>query len=382
MDVNRHVRCIVLVLIVGLLAGCTAPATVLAPPPSTPAWHSAVMSTSAPPSPSPFIPSPSPSPVETDTGGLSDEEASTLRSLEQVDDYPLYTMRYEGAYDGRAPGEGGGGEQQGVRPSAWACTLLAALGNANNPLYGRNFDWEFSPALLLWTNPPDGYASVSMVDMAYLGFAGEQAAGLVGRPLDELTGLLDAPQLPFDGMNEHGLVIGMAAVPSGQMVPDPAREMIGSLGVIRQMLDHARDVDEALAVMQRYNVDMEGGPPLHYLIADAAGRAVLVEFYQGQMQTIWTDEPWHAATNFLLSAVDGPAEGNCWRYDTINRRLAEAEGRLSTAQAMELLSDVSQGITQWSIVYGMRSGVVEVALGRAYDRPHAFWLDGQFDPGE
>jgi Flp pilus assembly protein TadD len=31
--------------------------------------------------------------------------------------------------------------------------------------YGRNFDWDFSPALLLFTNPPDGYASVSRGDL-------------------------------------------------------------------------------------------------------------------------------------------------------------------------------------------------------------------------
>ena len=37
--------------------------------------------------------------------------------------------------------------------------------------YGRNFDWEFSPALLLFTDPPDGYASVSMVDLTFLGIS-------------------------------------------------------------------------------------------------------------------------------------------------------------------------------------------------------------------
>ncbi|GAG47607.1 unnamed protein product, partial [marine sediment metagenome] len=37
--------------------------------------------------------------VETRADGLSDEEVATLSSLEQVDDYPLYTMHYYGAYD-------------------------------------------------------------------------------------------------------------------------------------------------------------------------------------------------------------------------------------------------------------------------------------------
>ena len=33
--------------------------------------------------------------------GMPNEEVATLRSLEQVDDHPLYTMRHYGAYEQR-----------------------------------------------------------------------------------------------------------------------------------------------------------------------------------------------------------------------------------------------------------------------------------------
>jgi len=52
-----------------------------------------------------------------------------------------------------------------------------------------------------------------MVDIAYLGFEGSKAGALTNLPLVERRALLDAPSLPFDGMNERGLAIGMAAVP-------------------------------------------------------------------------------------------------------------------------------------------------------------------------
>ncbi|MDY7075429.1 MAG: C45 family peptidase [Chloroflexota bacterium] len=323
------------------------------------------------------------------TGGPSEEsvlseaegEAATLGSLEQVDDYPLYTMRYYGDYSrSRVSIEGTGGEwAQIFHPSikpAWACSLFAALGDADNMLYGRNFDWEYSPALLLFTDPPDGYASVSMVDIAYLGFAGDRVAALLDMPLDERRPLLDAPFLPFDGMNENGLVVGMAAVPPGQMRPDPDKETIGSLVVIREMLDHASDVDEAVAILQSYNVDMGGGPPLHYLIADRSGRSVLVEFYEGEMVIIFNETAWHLATNFLRASAGESAEGQCQRYDKISQRLAEAEGRIITQDGMDLLAEVSQeGSTQWSIVYGMSTGDVNVAMGREYDDVHTLHLD-------
>jgi len=259
--------------------------------------------------------------------------------------------------------------------SPWACSLFTALGDADNMLYGRNFDWEYSPAVLLFTDSPDGYASVSMVDIAYLGFGGTRASTLTDLPLVERRGLLDAPFMPFDGMNEHGLVVGMAAVPPGQMRPDPDKETIGSLMVIRKMLDHASNVDEAVAILQSYNIDMQGGPPIHYLIAAPSGRSVLVEFYQGEMAVIPNETPWHPATNFLRASAGESAEGRCWRYDRISQRLAEAEGRITAQDAMDLLAQVSQAGTQWSILYGISTGDVNVTMGRQYDALHTFHLD-------
>jgi len=241
--------------------------------------------------------------------------------------------------------------------------------------YGRGFDWEYSPAILLFTDPPDGYASVSMVDFAYLGFTSPaQARGLPDLPLARRVSLLNAPFMPFDGMNEQGLAVGMAAVPASQMPRDPRKETIGSLQVIREMLDHAANVDEAVALMQRYNVDVEGGPALHYLIADSTGRAVLVEFYQGEMVVIPNEEPWHLATNFLRTAVGDNPQSQCPRYAHIYERLAAAQGRITPQEAMEILKGVAQPSTQWSIVYGMSRGEVEVVMGKKYEEVHELRL--------
>ncbi len=314
---NFSLYLIVLTLIISLLSGCSILPS--SPPTTVPMDESHPDALSEEP-------------------GLSknEREAATLGSLEQVDDYPLYTMRYYGAYSQRdSSAEAFRWPVSTASPPTWACSLFASLGDADDKLYGRNFDWEYSPALLLFTDPPDGYASVSMVDIAYLGFGGDKASTLLELPLDERRSLLETPFLPFDGMNEHGLAVGMAAVPPGQMRPDPDKETIGSLGVIREMLDHARDVDEAVAILSSYNVDMGDGPPIHYLIADLSGRAALVEFYQGEMVVIPNETNWRLTTNFLRASAGasavGPAlsetEVECRRYDRINRRLAEAQGQ-------------------------------------------------------
>lgn len=303
-------------------------------------------------------------------GNLSPDAISTLRSLEKVDDYPFYVIRYTGDYSYPQVGS--------ILPvnTNFSCSLFAALGDTGDMVYGRNFDWEFSPSLLLFTDPSDGYASVSMVDLTFIGISPAEATKLVDLPITERTGLLAAPSLPFDGMNEYGLTVAMAAVPDeyvGDTSHDPSRPSIGSIGIIRQTLDHARNVVEALAIFGQYNVDFAGGPPVHYLLADPSGKAVLVEFYEGELVQLPNLVPWHLATNHLRCIAEG--DGGCWRYRTISDRLTAANGQLDPQSAMQLLSDVKQTSTQWSLVYNMTNGDIKAVIAKHYDNAYSFHLD-------
>jgi hypothetical protein len=338
----------------------------------------------------------SPTPVLTSTLSpadqtLSADEKATLSSLKLVDDYPLYSMRYVGTYASSASStltdeDFSQPESIDLRvPEAcqqsWGCALFAALGDEEERVYGRNFDWRFSPALLLFTDPPDGYASVSMVDIAYLGFEGDRSKNLLDLSLSERKALMGAPALPFDGMNEQGVAVGMAAVPAGDMQPDPGKRTIDELAVIREILDHAATVDEAVEILAGYNIDM-GNVPLHYLVASATGEAALVEFYQGEMQVFRNQEPWQLATNFLVASTDGKPQDQCPRYDRLSQELQEAGGHLTAQEALSLLADVSQdhpqegSDTQWSIVYDLTGGDINIIMGRKYaEGAHLLHLD-------
>ena len=297
----------------------------------------------------------------------------TLNSVEQIDGYPLYTMHTYGNMERNIAVIDAMGRffesaafelpaaPAGDQP-AWACSLFAALADPDAALYGRNFDWQFSPAVLLFNHPPDGYDSVSMVDIAYLGFGHDDASAM---SLVARAPLIAAPGMPFDGMNEHGLAIGMAAVAGTRMPRDPDLPTVGSLGIMREVLDHARTVDEAVAIFGRYNIDMVGGPPIHYLIADAVGGSVLIEFYDGAMVVQPGAGQWNMATNFIRASTDKP-DSMCWRYHAISARLSESEGRITPAAALELLEAVSQDSTQWSVVYDMAAREVHVVMGRDY----------------
>ena len=166
----------------------------------------------------------------------------------KVDIYPLYVVHINGGYgfsEYLATGETAltGGF---YRPG---CTVFTASGGGET-LMGRNFDFPSNPALLLYTDPPDGYASVSMVDLGYFGYS------LDSLPQeDDLGSLLTAPYLPFDGMNEKGLAVGMAAIPEALAPVSEGKTTIGEIQAIRMLLDYAEDVDEALTLLKEYNVE-------------------------------------------------------------------------------------------------------------------------------
>ncbi|MGW8251929.1 MAG: linear amide C-N hydrolase, partial [Anaerolineales bacterium] len=254
---------------------------------------------------------------------------------------------------------------------AWACTGFAALGKEGQRLMGRNFDWLLHPALLLYTDAPDGYASVSMVDLYYLGIEKQVTP-------DQRHLLLRAPYLPFDGMNERGLAVGMMAVPEADSGFDPDRVTISDLNLIRLVLDYAGSVDEAAELMGQYNVDFGGGPPIHYFLADSSGSSAVIEFVSGEMRVLPNQLDWQVSTNFLISEEHPEgANSSCWRYNQSYSTLEGAAGSLSAPAAMDLLERVSQEGeygTRWSVVYGLDSGEITLAMGGEYGKVFKFNL--------
>ncbi len=296
-----------------------------------------------------------------------------MASLERVDDYPLFVMRYHGDYFFDWFSEHGidwplfKKIYEAVNPDA--CTSFAGFGDVNNAVFGRNFDWVHRSSLLLFTDPSDGYASVSMVDLYYFGLEGMQDI-----PWSKRFNLLGTPYAIMDGMNEWGVAVGQNAVPKRELPYDPNRPTLISNQLMRAVLDHARDVNDAVALIQQYNPFF---PVVycHLHIADVSGDSAVVEYVDGRAVIIRNDEPWQISTNFLLSeTVPVPATLNYWRYNKISEHLGKTEGHISQDEAMSLLQGASQDGTVWSVVYNLSTGTIQVAMGRDYEQVHTFGL--------
>jgi hypothetical protein len=297
------------------------------------------------------------------------EGGGGVASVQQVDDHPLYTAHYDGlSYcDEQSQTQVGG--------APFACTLFAAFGNGDRALAGRNFDWSRDPALLLYAHPPDGYASVSLVDVRYMGVSSDStlAPTQIAQRLDR------AAALPIDGMNEYGLFVGIAAVPGSEAPNDPAKPTIGSLCATRMMLSHARNTAEAVELLKKYNIDFGGEPQVHYLLADASGHSAVVEYIDGALSVLPNQKPWQAATNFYLTASTAADQQACWRYQDVSALLSSTNGAISPQQGMGLLQQTAQYgsdyETIWSALYDLRTGDVRIAMSRDYTNTHTFKLD-------
>lgn len=300
---------------------------------------------------------------------------SVLETLQKVDDYPLYVMEYEADYKFNEYLQTGNWPELSISiPESqaagdWGCTCFSAMGDPNTRIMGRNFDWNDCIPLVLYTIPSNGYASVSLVDLEYFGF---HRGNLPDKSANQEQ-LLYTPYLPFDGMNEKGVAVGMMAIPNARGPFDGEKVTIGEIEVIRLILDYAASAEEALQLMQSYNIRFTE-PPIHYMISDQSGQSIIVEFVNGQMYTRTSTDSIHVSTNFILQGSQAPAHTTCWRYDSAYQSLMQRNGIINHQEGLSILQQVSQPSTIWSNFYNLQSGEVFIVPGRKYGSPLRFSL--------
>jgi hypothetical protein len=290
----------------------------------------------------------------------------------KVDDYPLFVLdMYDDYHFDNYLKTGILPLPPGFSLPSGGCSCFTAFNLTDQAIFGRNYDWAKKiPTLLLFTHPSNGYASASMADLS-LGFGTKEPSWDDPRARQLL---LLAPYIPLDGMNERGLTVALMKVPRAQPPSDPHKVSVIFPAVIRLLLDKAQSVDEAISLLDAYNITF---CQQHLLIADAHGNSAIVEFVDGEIKVICSKNPWQVSTNFVLSDNLESLRSLCCRYDTTDRTLEKAHGQISNEKAMSLLKDVSQhgpANTIFSMVYNLISGEIDIAMDRKYDHLYHFNL--------
>ncbi|MEE0866663.1 MAG: C45 family peptidase [Clostridia bacterium] len=302
-------------------------------------------------------------------------ELKTLFSLKKLDDYGMYSMKYSADYGFDEFLKQGAKSDKDIEAFVTkrllkglpikisvtdsGCTAFVVKNEDSDIIFARNFDFEYAPSMQLYTNPDNGYSSVSTVNLAFSGYSKENLPANGISFNNFLT--LAAPYLPFDGMNEKGVTMALLAVPEVQIKNDTNKITLNTTTAIRLVLDKAANVDEAIELLKKYNIYFSGDVYCHYLIADGSGKSVIVEYYDNELQVIENNKEYQIASNFIayndLNIGEGYTEFD--RYDKVKQKIEENQNYLPNEDAVKLLNEIGvydfdgSDRLQWSVIYNI-----------------------------
>ncbi len=256
----------------------------------------------------------------------------------------------------------------------FGCSTIAVASPEGDRLFGRNFDWEKCDTLVILSKPEAGYASISTVNMDFISQNGGEVSAAL--KLNEVR-TLAALYAPLDGMNEAGFVVSVnmiqdsAAIDQNTDKPD-----ITTTTAIRLMLNQAASVEDALDLLEQYDLHASMGMMIHFALADTTGRSVVVEYVDNEMYI--TETP--VVTNFYLSEGEKNGIGTAQsheRFDLLVQALSEKE-TMNMSDVRDALDSVSKGnfgefeSTEWSIVFNLDNGTAHYYHRENYVNRYVF----------
>jgi hypothetical protein len=259
------------------------------------------------------------------------------------------------------------------------CTVFVTHNAAGEIIFGRNFDFPtYSPSMQVTTRPDNGYASISTVNLQFLGYNQDNLpSGLSWSSFPALG----APYVPFDGINEKGVAIALLAVPDAEPAFYESRVTLGTTTAIRLVLDKAATIDEAIELLGQYNMYFSGGIHCQFFIADASGRSVVVNYWDGELKVTETEEHFQVATNFIpyndLNIGEGFDEFE--RYDRVMEIINKNNGILTETQFVDVLSEVGvryndEDRLHWTVIYNLSTLEGAIFANRNVDNLITFRL--------
>lgn len=255
-----------------------------------------------------------------------------------------------------------------VDPDNFACSAFTATSPEGQQYFGRNYDYYDTDALVVYSEPKDGYASYGIVDLAFYGINTENGID-ADSSLAKLY-MLSAPYICMDGINEKGLGIGILQLNTPEIHQDNGKKDFMPIMAIRVILDTCASVDEAIEYLESYDYHSFLGDSFHLYITDKTGRSVVVEWDNDEMFIVEDT----GCTNEVLCEKHEYYESDwkCKRYDIIKARLAEKNNVLNAVEAMQLTNEAKQKNTEWSCVYKLDEFAFDICLDGNYDKKYTF----------
>ena len=254
---------------------------------------------------------------------------------------------------------------------SYGCSAFAAVSPEGDHLFGRNFDLFETDVLMMHSHPDGAYESIAIADLAVLGVSENSDMSpdsFLGR-----AAMIITPYVVVDGMNEAGVGAGILQINIDETHQDNGKSDLLVFCAIRGILDTCASVDEALALLESYDIHSDLGYDYHLFITDRSGRYVVVEWLEGEMVVV--EQPY--CTNSVVAPGEyydmGTPDG---RMDTISECLG-TERVVTAEEAMAILDAVQNedGFTEWSCVYNLDDFTVSICLDADYETVYTFSVE-------
>ena len=220
-----------------------------------------------------------------------------------------------------------------------------------------------SSAVIIHTKPEGGYESIST---SSLEFVGVKRSWLPSRNHKKNEIILACIYVPLDGMNEKGLYISnLVAGDKEKTAQNTGKTSVTTTTAIRLVLDKAATVDEAVALLENYDMHSVIGFAHHFAIADASGKSVAVEWVDNKM---YVSEA-KVLTNFYVTESPKKGQG-CppTSYNSLKELGDKNNWILDANQIRDGLKDVKYKTT-WSCVYEPSDKRITYYLRENFDKP-------------
>jgi predicted choloylglycine hydrolase len=186
---------------------------------------------------------------------------------------------------------------------------------------------------------------------------------------------------PIDGMNEKGVCISVNYIEdSSKINQDTSNKDLTTTTAIRLILNKAADVNEAIELLEQYDMHGSMGYMIHFAIADSKGKSVVVEYINNEMKVL--DTP--VVTNFYMNEGEKNGIGTQQsheRYEILMNIIQEKQNKMSMEDVKAALESVCKKhyndgeTTEWSVIFNQSTGEINYYHREDYNNVYTFKLD-------
>lgn len=260
----------------------------------------------------------------------------------------------------------------------FGCSAFTLQTPTDDVLMGRNYDFRNNTsAMLVYCSPKNGYKSVACAALDNI------SANNADNSIKTQLACLTAPFICLDGMNEKGVSIAVLTLDSEPTRQNTGKPTICTTLAIRLVLDHAATTEEAVELLNQYDMFATSGRDYHFYITDASGDGRIIEYDCESEARDLVATPTRTTTNFFLMYKDkvtkygknGIYGHGKDRYDAIEAVFNASDCAFDRNAGWEALKAAAQepntesitSNTQWSILFNDTTLQAEIVIRRHWD---------------